>query len=624
MVDLDIPQSDSPAGARLTGHFTSLFPNLLKFIIVIFISPKIVRREQIILLFGSFCILLISATVTWSSEVANVTVEGLSDDLYQNVTQHLTLFRQKDNDRLQVQRIKKLFSKGEDDIRAALAPFGYYNPVIKSNLEITETGFNAVYKVQTGPPVIVQNVFVKLDGEGKDNSTLTAGIKNFALKKGAILLQNRYENEKKKLINLAFREGYLDAVFTTHSIKINRDTNLSEIHLTLNTDKRYYFGETTSKQQIIKPQLLQSYFPYKKGAPYSPAKIFELQHILNRTSYFGEVLVQGKISAAVDREVPIHIELKPRQTLNEYSLGAGYATDTGIQARANWDNRLLNTRGHKIRAALLVAELERSGSIAYTVPLEDARHQNLLSRLSYQNKIWDDTDTTLFTAGLTRAYMGPKYNYDTSLVYRTEDYTIGSTSDDSFLLMPTINLGFAFANDLLKTKHGLKVSTGILGAIDGLGSDTDFLQLTLDGKFIFSPIQGFRIISRGSLGTTWVDSIDSIPPSLRFYAGGDSSIRGYKYKSIGSVDSSGTVVGGTHLVVGSIEVEKSISELWGLAAFWDVGSATDDLDLDFYQGAGAGLRVRLPFGQIRLDVASAITETDAPWRVHLTVGGDLL
>ncbi|EKD34554.1 MAG: hypothetical protein ACD_75C02284G0001 [uncultured bacterium] len=83
------------------------------------------------------------------------------------------------------------------------------------------------------------------------------------------------------------------------------------------------------------------------------------------------------------------------------------------------------------------------------------------------------------------------------------------------------------------------------------------------------------------------------------------------------------MIGGRYMVVGSVELERVVYKEWSVATFWDGGTATDDLSLNFFQGVGAGIRFRLPFGQIRLDVASAVTEDDTPFRVHFTVGGDL-
>ena len=76
-------------------------------------------------------------------------------------------------------------------------------------------------------------------------------------------------------------------------------------------------------------------------------------------------------------------------------------------------------------------------------------------------------------------------------------------------------------------------------------------------------------------------------------------------------------------MVGSVEIERVIVNNWSLAAFWDVGTATDDLSLSFQQGVGGGVRFRLPFGQVRLDIASAVTKDGSPLRFHLTAGGDL-
>ncbi|RWX49657.1 Surface antigen, partial [Candidatus Electrothrix communis] len=112
-------------------------------------------------------------------------------------------------------------------------------------------------------------------------------------------------------------------------------------------------------------------------------------------------------------------------------------------------------------------------------------------------------------------------------------------------------------------------------------------------------------------------------PSLRFYAGGDHSVRGYGYKELGPEDSSGKIIGGQYLTEASIEIERKINDTWSAAAFYDLGNAYDDIDLDLQVGAGLGVRMNLPFGQVRLDVACAVSDADYPLRIHLTIGADL-
>lgn len=553
-----------------------------------------------------------------------MTVTGVTDPLYQNVLARLTIFLHKDNERLQPSAVKRLHRQAEEDIRSALAPFGYYNPVIKGVLSRTEEGWHAGYTIDQGPPVRVTEVSIELAGAGRDNPALLAAIADFPVKKGDILNQEVYERGKKKLVILAYGQGFLDAALPERALRISRENNSAAVRLVLDTGTRYLFGETTSRQQIVRQDLLDRHLPYRAGEPYDPAKLFELQSILYRTDYFSRVAVRGQPDRAEGYAIPVDIDLTPPERLNKYTFGLGYATDTGVRGKIDWANRLFNSYGHKASASLQLAERENAISFLYQMPvMKDPRYYKLANALAYQDKTWEDTRTQLFTTAVNLEYAGPLVKFGTGLELRDEIYDVGDTSGDSTLLVPSLNIGLILADDILDTKNGLQASVGFLGGVDGIVSDVNFLQTTLSGKGVFTPLEDWRLIGRGALGLTLVDTIDSLPPSLRFYTGGDTSIRGYRYKSLGTRDPSGAVIGGRYLVVGSIELERIVYKNWSLAAFWDGGTATDDLSLNFFQGVGGGIRFRLPFGQIRFDVASAITEEDTPFRIHLTVGGDL-
>ncbi len=567
--------------------------------------------------------LLLWAMTASAAVKVDITVTGVDKPLYKNIMARLTINLQKDNERLQPKAVRSLHRQAEADIRSALAPFGYYNPVITSSLKKDGETFIAKYTVDQGPPTIVKEVDLEVTGTGRSNAKLLKAMTKFSIKKGDVLDQYTYEQQKKKLVYAAISEGFLDAAFTEHALRIDKETNRATVHLILASGRQYLFGETTSSQQLLDDDLLYRYLPYKEGDPYNQAKLFELQSILYRTDYFRQVTVQGQTEDAEDFKVPVEIELTPPQHLNKYSLGLGYATDTGMRSKVDWSNRLFNTHGHKASASLMVAQYERAAALRYEIPRSDPRYNKLINSLTYQDKTWDDTTTQLFTASVIHEYSGPRFNLSGGLEMRDEVYDVGDTSGDSSLLVPSLRAGMVFADNVLNTKNGLQTSIGFLGAVKGFISDATFLQTTVNGKAIITPFKGWRVLGRGSFGTTLVDSIDSLPPSLRFYTGGDSTVRGYAYRSIGTKDSSGAVIGGRYLVVGSVELERVITESWSLASFWDVGTATDDLSIDFSQGVGAGVRYRLPFGQIRFDIASAITEEGQPIRVHLTVGGDL-
>jgi translocation and assembly module TamA len=132
-----------------------------------------------------------------------------------------------------------------------------------------------------------------------------------------------------------------------------------------------------------------------------------------------------------------------------------------------------------------------------------------------------------------------------------------------------------------------------------------------------------RVNARVNVGATLVDETASLPVSLRFFAGGDNSVRGYGYKSLGPVDDEGNVRGGRYLVTGSVEYEHPVfGDDWWAAAFVDAGNAFDD-DPELEVGYGVGLRWFSPVGRIRLDLAFPADTRDDDWRIHFALGAAL-
>ena len=129
---------------------------------------------------------------------------------------------------------------------------------------------------------------------------------------------------------------------------------------------------------------------------------------------------------------------------------------------------------------------------------------------------------------------------------------------------------------------------------------------------IRSYYEKFSLFLRGQAGATWQnDPLRDIPPSLRFFAGGDQSVRGYGYQRLGPEDASGDVVGGKNLLVGSVELERALGKDWGVVLFYDAGNAFDSFsDYRIYEGAGLGVRRYTPIGPVKVDLARQIGVDD--------------
>jgi translocation and assembly module TamA len=179
------------------------------------------------------------------------------------------------------------------------------------------------------------------------------------------------------------------------------------------------------------------------------------------------------------------------------------------------------------------------------------------------------------------------------------------------------------ANDLYFPLSGYNLLYGLRVAAESVASETSFAQVRAEAKWLQQAGKDGRVILRGMLGGMVVDNFDALPPELRFFAGGDRSIRGFDYQQIGDLDAAGEVIGGEYLAAASAEYEHYFLERWGAAIFVDAGDAfTKSFDVNV--GAGVGLRWKSPVGLVRLEIARpVVSDFDHSWRVHLIIGPDL-
>jgi len=204
-----------------------------------------------------------------------------------------------------------------------------------------------------------------------------------------------------------------------------------------------------------------------------------------------------------------------------------------------------------------------------------------------------------------------------------EDFEVADQAGTSRLLMPGTLWSRVRGDNALRPANGWRIEFELRGAADNLGSDTTFVQNVSSGKWIKSLESKARLIASAKLGLTAVDNFDDLPPSVRFFAGGDNSIRGYDFQSLGPTDDAGKVIGGRGLALASFEYEHPIRNRWSFATFVDAGNAFNQRDFDVKVGAGIGARWQSPLGPIRIDVGFPVNETDHSPRLHITLGPDL-
>ncbi|WP_417580579.1 autotransporter assembly complex protein TamA [Nitrincola sp.] len=579
-------------------------------------SNRFSRRVRGLLYAG----LLLGATRVWSAELT-LQIEGLPEDLASNVKAFLSIGSLESQSITNESRMRYLHRRAEDEVRQSLEPFGYYNPTVTTELEQLPGGdWLAHYQVDAGVRTQLERVDIQITGEGASDSAFLTLVENSPLQTGAPLRHPDYESLKGRLQSVASERGYYRAVFERSRIVVDRLANTAVVEVTYATGQRTRISEIRFSDSPISEDLLRRYLRFSEGDPVNVARLIDLQGALIDSNYFAEVEVLPLLDELEEGEIPIQISLTPRPR-NLYQAGIGFGTDTGARMQLGVERRYVNSRGHKMDARMRLSQIRNDLTGSYMIPGEDPRYDQYGLRSRYSDEDSDTIESRTYAIGGVWQKQIGDWERVLSLDLEQEQYTFDDETRDQLLLIPRAQFNKTVADDRFNTRKGYNLSFGIAGASESLLSDVSLLQLTLSGKRVDSMGENWRLLSRFDLGALVSSSFDQVPASLRFYAGGDNSVRGYDYQKLGPVSDQGSVVGGQYLMVGSLETDYMFRPDWRLATFVDAGNAFDDYSDPIKTSVGVGVRWQSPVGPIRLDLAKPIS--DSGFRIHFTLGPDL-
>ena len=369
-----------------------------------------------------------------------------------------------------------------------------------------------------------------------------------------------------------------------------------------------------------------------------------------------------KTKAYESKKIPIKVYLNADR-LNNLEAGVGYGTDTGIRLRGQYRRSIVNDRGHSFDANLELSQIRQAFSGRYMIPVTDKNPiQDYFSLVGgYEREIRDDigrglelnSESAVFGAEKVSKPQPPTYDgwsKTYSLRYRLDRIdTKGDVNKDdlpyAFRIITdspeqqSLLVGAEFSKttqrDERKRDADQSTSIGSMNPTHGfkqfyraevgsknLLTETDLAILSSGWRFIQSVGDKYdhQFIGRADLGYIFTDNFSRVPYNLRYFAGGDQSIRGYDYKSL-SPESGDLLIGGQALAIGSMEYNYQFKEGWRAAIFADVGNAYDkDFSNETKYGAGLGIRWASPVGPIRVDVAAGLSEDQIPIRLHFFIG----
>ena len=587
---------------------------------------------------ATFVVLLATTAPAWAAAIVDkVSIEGLDDELMvENVNAALSL-----NDslgkRLGESRLEYLLDEAAAETREALEPFGYYSPTITVEAPRTEAAdderLTVTVRVQLGEPVRVRRRDLSIEGEGGDDRYLKEDLEAFAPKVGDVFDHTTYEASKLTIVRRLADRGYFDADFTHRRVEVTRADHAADIALGWVSGIRYDMGPTTFLQDKFDQGLLDKLVYWEEGSYFHQGKLDRLRESLVGLDYFSSIDIQANPDKAEDGRVPIDVKLELAKR-DIYTAGVSYGTESGPGIRLGLDRRYVNSRGHKLSTHLNYAQKRKTLLTQYRIPAFkwldgwytvglqasdeqtdyiDLRHAEFTgSRSGQVSEDW--------TAVASIHALRERWRYvendpltglpDTAVQYATFTYP---------------SLRADYTNSPVGSNRPDQLAGSILlrGGVEGAGSDANFLQFHMRARWSQQYKTNSALIVRGEYGHTFTSSLVAMPPSLRFFAGGDRSIRGYAWREVGPRRGD-YALGAKNVLTGSVEYEfYPKGGPYGGAVFVDTGSAFDGTRPQLSTGIGVGLRWRSPVGPVRLDIAHGLDDPDSSFQLYLNIGTDL-
>ncbi|TVT80686.1 autotransporter assembly complex family protein [Pseudomonas sp. H3(2019)] len=569
--------------------------------------------------FTSGLLVLFSSVAALAQSELDVRIKPSNDELKANIEGYIGGLGDRDEEAL------LRFRRGaEEQARKAAQALGYYQPHIESEVKNGKSP-TLVLNIDPGEPVHLRNVTIRVDGPA-------ASLKSFRVPKsdllssGAVLNHGHYEDAKRLIQNQASRFGFFSGRFTSQKLLVDPRAGVADIELIYDSGPRYALGKVSfTGDTPFDEDLLQRMVPFKSGAPYDSELIAELNQALQTSGYFDAVRVDAAPTAAANDVIPVAVKLDTRKP-RTMGLGLGFSTDVGPRAKANWTRHWVNAEGHSYGWEAEVSAPRQNVGLWYDVPLDPPLTDKLRFAGGYQNEELANTDSLskLLTLGPEwHSKLPSGWQRVISLKWQREEYRLGDDSGLSTLLMPGISYSYLRSDNRIDPHNGYRLQFESKVAKQGLGSDTNVVYGTALVKGITTVWDNHRFLARAQLGGSATNGYRTIPPSLRFFAGGDQSVRGYDYQSLSPENSAGERVGGRYMVAGSVEYQYSIAEKWRIATFVDQGNSFNTLDLPSLKtGVGVGVRWVSPVGPIRLDLAHALDDPGGI-RLHFSMGPEL-
>ena len=572
------------------------------------------RAFKTLALFAALC----------AGPVHALTVEVVApDEIRALLMQHLETARAaRLGERLDAEEMARLQRQSELTAHDLLATEGYFSPQVESAVERLGDDWRVDYRIVPGMRTQVRSVTLSFEGALKtdaDKTGLRARIESsFPLKPGMPFRQADWDTAKLVVLRPLLGDTYPTARVSASEARIDPAIRAADLALTLDSGPAFFYGVPVISGHRRYPEtIVRNLSPVKPGQPYRQQDLLDYQAALEASSYFAQATVSADPDPAQAAAMPIRIDVVERPE-KRFSVGVGVSTDTGARVQASWLHQDILDRGMRLKFDTRIETARTIGSAELAWPRNANGYENSLGlQLKQEDIEGQETRSTALIAKRSRTR--GQIETTLSLQYLTEEQRIANVSSASNQAL-TANYAWTqrHVGRAFYPRRGYVLNLQGGGAHESLLSDTSFVRLYGRHTQYFPLGKNGRLVLRGELGSVLADGRDGIPTDFLFRAGGDNSVRGYAYQSLGPT-LNGAVASVRTLATGSVEYNYFFDRDWGMALFVDAGDAADSpAGLSPVFGYGVGARYSSPVGPINLDLAYG--EATGKFRLHFSLG----
>lgn len=368
----------------------------------------------------------------------------------------------------------------------------------------------------------------------------------------------------------------------------------------------------------------------------------------NRPEHVERPVLANKITPEQvydSKKVPVYVYVqsdKPRDA----QVGFGYGTDSGMRLTGRLDYNLVNRDGYQAGVQTSLSKINKNVSAYVSRPWKHPLDDSIKANVKYEEELIDQgfgsfsLQSKSILAGLLRNVIKDsgwnrtysiRYRYDdlssdiNASFYRNLPIRFAAGNDTQQALLFGYGLSKTEADDPINPNFGVRQYYSVEGGAKSLLTDTNMIiaKAGVSGVYGFGDGLKHQVIGGLDGGYIWAKDFFEVPYKLRFFAGGDQSIRGYDYNSLSPLEFD-YLYGGQVLAVASFEYNYEFFPGFRGAVFADVGNAYDaHFTTDTKVGAGFGIRWASPVGPVRVDLAAGVSENDPPIRLHFFIGSPL-